>query len=77
MERKRAQSIAGFMTAVAIAGVLGTPLSGWILTVSNGLGGLHGWQWLFAFEAIPSIVLGILVYFYLCDSPKHVQPAQA
>jgi MFS family permease len=72
-ERRRAQAIAGFMTAIAIAGVIGTPLSGYLLNATNGIGGLHGWQWLFVIEAIPSIILGVIVYFNLADSPEDAQ----
>ncbi len=67
--RERARAVAGFMTAVAIAGVIGNPISGALLRL-EGVGGLHGWQWLFLLEGIPSIVLGIVVLFYLTDRPE-------
>jgi sugar phosphate permease len=58
---------AWFMTAVALSGFIGGPVSGWILEDLSGAHGLAGWQWLFLLEAIPSIVIGIIVLFYLDD----------
>src|SRR5262249_26720059 len=66
---ERAKAVALFMTATAIAGVVGGPLSGALLTLS-GLLGLAGWQWLFLMEGLPSILLGIVVYIYLTDRPE-------
>ena len=31
--------------------------------------GLRGWQWLFIIEGIPSVLLGIVTWFYLTDRP--------
>jgi D-galactonate transporter len=65
---RRGHITALFMTAVAIAGVIGGPLSGWILQSFSGAGGLAGWQWLFVLEGLPSVLIGIWVIFYLDDS---------
>jgi D-galactonate transporter len=62
---RRVRMIALFMTAVPIAGVLGSPLSGWIMESFAGVGGWTGWQWLFLLEALPAIVIGLMVMFYL------------
>ncbi len=64
----RARIIALFMTAVAISGVVGGPLSGVIMTNMAGVRGWSGWQWLFLLEGIPSVVMGAVVYLYLDDS---------
>jgi D-galactonate transporter len=56
-----------FMTAVALSGVVGGPVSGYILKTCNGLNGWHGWQWLFLLEGLPSIIAGVLVFFVLDD----------
>lgn len=66
----RAKMIAGFMTAVPISGVIGGPISGWILGAMSHSDGFRGWQWLFLFEAIPSIVAGIATTYFLDDSPR-------
>lgn len=68
-DRRRAQIIALFMTAVPLSGVIGSPLSGGLLEFLNGAGGWRGWQWLFVVEGIPSILLGLLVLWILPDSP--------
>ena len=66
--RERAGAISLFMTAVALAGVVGGPVSGALLTLT-GVGGLAGWQWLFLMEGIPSVLLGIVVLIYLPNGP--------
>ena len=64
----RARSIAAFMTAVLIAGVVGSPISGALLSL-HGLG-LAGWQWLFLLEGIPAVVLGFVVLRSLPERPE-------
>ena len=64
---RRGRMTAWFMTAVAISGLVGGPLSGWILKDMSGVNGLAGWQWMFLLEAIPSVVIGIAVLFVLDD----------
>jgi MFS transporter, ACS family, tartrate transporter len=66
----RGRAVARFMTATAIAGVIGGPLSGLLLKM-NGVAGLAGWQWLFLIEGIPAVLLGFVTLVYLPDSPKH------
>lgn len=68
---RRGRIIALFMIGLPLSSVIGGPLSGWIMTGAHGLHGLHGWQWLFLFEGLPSIVLGILAFWCLPDSPRH------
>ncbi len=66
--RDRARALALFMTATAMAGVIGAPLSSALLEL-DGLGGLHGWQWLFLMEGLPAIVLAPVALTYLVDRP--------
>ena len=66
----RARMVALFMSAVALAGVLGSPLSGWLLEMHSGWMGTRDWQWLFIMEGIPSILLGIALPFLLTDRPE-------
>src|SRR5213593_2203718 len=65
----RGHAIARFMTATAIAGVIGGPISGLLLNM-DGIAGLAGWQWLFFIEGIPAIVLGFIVLAILPDGPQ-------
>ena len=64
---RRGKITALFMTGIPIAGVIGGPLSGWILNRFHNLNGISGWQWLFLLEALPSLLFGIAVFFYLDD----------
>ncbi len=65
----RARTLARFMAATAVAGVVGAPLSNLLLRL-NGLGGIAGWKWLFVGEGLPSILLGLLVFRVLTDTPE-------
>jgi D-galactonate transporter len=71
--RRRARMVALFMSGVAVAGVIGGPLSGWIMQVCAGLVGLKGWQWLFLLEGVPSVLVGIWTLFYLDDGIRSAQ----
>ena len=66
-ERERARTLAAFMTAVLVAGIVGGPLSGALLSLQAW--GLAGWQWLFLLEGLPSVLLGVAVLFSLTDGP--------
>ena len=62
--------IAGyFMAAIPLSGVLGQPLSAYLLDM-NGVMGLSGWQWMFIVEAVPAVILSIVVLAYLTDRPS-------
>jgi MFS family permease len=65
--RRRGRAVALFMLAVALTGLIGAPLSGWILHTFDGVAGLRGWQMLFLLEGIPSILLGILLPLLLAN----------
>src|SRR3954469_268953 len=67
--RERARTIAAFMTATLMAGVIGGPVSGALLSL-HGAGGLAGWQWLFLLEGVPSIILGFVVLKVLTERPE-------
>jgi D-galactonate transporter len=66
---ERAKAVAFFMTATALTGVIGGPLSGLLMELDGALG-LRGWQWLFLLEGIPAVVLGVTTLFYLTDRPE-------
>ena len=66
----RARFLAAFAIAVPVSTVIGAPVSGLLLGLDGALG-LKGWQWLFVIEGIPSVLLGIVTWFYLTDRPEH------
>ncbi len=66
--RERARTVAGFMTAVLTAGIIGGPVSGALLTL-DGAGGLAGWQWLFLLEGAPAVILGFVVLAVMDETP--------
>ena len=66
--RERARAVAKFMTATSIAGVVGAPVASALLKL-EGHGHLHGWQWLFLVEGIPTFLMGFSVLFVLKDKP--------
>ncbi|MDC8758056.1 MFS transporter [Janthinobacterium fluminis] len=65
--QRRARIVALFMSAVAVAGIVGGPLSGWIMQAFAGRAGLAGWQWLFLLEGLPSVLVGVWTLYYLDD----------
>src|SRR3954466_1593198 len=64
----RARIIGYFMAAIPLSSVLGSPVSGALLGM-DGVAGMHGWQWLFIIEAVPAVILSVVVFFYLTDRP--------
>lgn len=58
------------MIGQPIAGMIGALLGGFILQNLGGVWGIAGWRWLFLVEGLPSILLGIMMYFYIADRPK-------
>jgi ACS family tartrate transporter-like MFS transporter len=71
--RERARRTALFMSAIPIAGVIGSPLSGFILSASDEFAGLRGWQVMFLLEGIPAIILGFVVLRYLDNGPRQAE----
>ena len=67
--RNRAGVVSLFMAAAPISVVLGSPISSALLEM-DGIMGLHGWQWMFIIEAIPAVILGVVVLFYMTDRPE-------
>ena len=67
--RERARTVALFMTATAMAGVIGAPLSSALLQLDGTLG-LHGWQWLFIIEGLPAVLLAPVVLWRLTETPE-------
>jgi ACS family tartrate transporter-like MFS transporter len=66
--RERGRAVGLFMTATALAGVIGAPISSALLQL-HGFWGLHGWQWLFLIEGLPAILLAPVVLLWMTERP--------
>ena len=65
---RRGRAVGLFMSAIPISGVIGGPLSGWMLQYfAGGQGGLAAWQWLYLLQGVPTVLLGIAVFVFLPD----------
>lgn len=69
--RERAGVLALLLTSLQISGIIGAPLAGWLIGVP--LFGLKGWQGLFILEAIPAIVLGFVILYWMVDWPDQAR----
>jgi MFS family permease len=67
---RRARVTGQFMIAASVAGMIGGPLSGFVMTALDGAAGLAGWQWLFLVEGLPTVAIGIACYCLLDERPK-------
>jgi MFS family permease len=67
--RYRAQMVAVFMTAIPLSAFIFGPISTWLMGRLDNVWGLHGWQWLFVLEALPSLLAGLASLIYLEDAP--------
>ncbi len=67
----RARTVAWFMTAAPLSGVVGGPISGALLGLRHA--GLAGWQWMFLMEGIPAMALGALTVWVLTDRPQEAR----
>lgn len=59
-----------FYLGIALAGIIGNPLSGGLLQM-HGILGLRGTQWMFLIEGLLAVVVGFISYFFLTDRPEH------
>ncbi|MEQ3548885.1 MFS transporter [Pseudonocardia nematodicida] len=64
---RRGRITALFLTAIPVATIFGGPLSGWLMQAFDDVGGLRGWQWMFIVEAVPAVLLGLVVLRMLDD----------
>jgi ACS family tartrate transporter-like MFS transporter len=64
-----ARIVSGFLIGLPIAVAGGAPISTALLSL-EGVWGLHGWQWMYIAEAIPTIVIGVVTLFVLTDRPE-------
>ncbi|MGM3175333.1 MFS transporter [Dickeya lacustris] len=65
---RRGRIIALFMIGLPLSSIIGGPLSGWIMAHFDAQLGLHGWQWMFLLEGLPSVLLGMMALWLLPDN---------
>lgn len=78
-QKDRATVVGLILTASSVAFIVANPIGGALMKL-DGLAGLHGWQWLFVLEGIPTVLLGIYIFFTLPNSPataKWLEPEEA
>lgn len=73
--RDRARAIASFLVATPFAQVMSPKISKELLEIGTSPDhppflGMVGWQWVYVFWAIPAVVLGFGILFWLTDKPK-------
>ena len=61
-----------FMAAIPLSTVVGAPISSALLGL-DGVFGMRGWQWLFILEAVPALLLSVVVLLYLTDKPADAE----
>ncbi|MFM0504977.1 MFS transporter [Paraburkholderia caffeinilytica] len=77
-ERVRAQAVGRLYYGLSLAFVIGGPVCGALLDL-DGLGGLHGWQYMFLIEGLFTSIVGLAGLWYLIDRPadaKWLTPMQ-
>ncbi|MBU8812555.1 MFS transporter [Mycolicibacterium goodii] len=78
-QRYRATVVGFIYLAPTIALVVGGPMGGALMELDSAMG-LHGWQWMFLIEGLVTMLVGVLVWFKLPQSPgeaKWLTPDEA
>jgi MFS family permease len=70
---RRARMASIFLLGPPISGTIGSPSSAWIIDRMEGVLSLHGWQWMFLLQGVPTILLGGVAFFYLNDRPSNAK----
>ena len=65
---ERPQAISVMLTSILVAPIIGSPLAGFLIDFP--MFGMKGWQVLFIIEAVPAVIFGILLVYFLPDWPK-------
>jgi sugar phosphate permease len=69
-QKRRASMYALFFIAINVAGIVGSPISGWIMSATQHSTTLKSWQWLLILEAVPSLLMGLCIPFLLTNQPE-------
>ncbi|WP_138413579.1 MFS transporter [Sinomonas gamaensis] len=57
-----------FVASIPVSYIIASPLSTWIMERVDWAG-LGGWRWMFVFEGVPAVILGVVCYFVMTDKP--------
>ncbi|PLZ03880.1 MFS transporter [Burkholderia sp. WAC0059] len=68
--QRRGKMVAFLMAGNPVSGIFGGPLSGFVMSRLAGHSGFAGWQWLFIIEAVPALVVGLVIFLFLDDRVK-------
>ncbi|SMG26555.1 MFS transporter [Paraburkholderia susongensis] len=68
--QRRARVLSFLVAATALAGLIGGPLSGWIISGLDQVKGLAGWRWMFLLQGLPTVLCGIAALWLLPDGPR-------
>lgn len=76
--RDRARALATFLIATPFAQIISPKISNELLKIGTDAAhptvlGMMGWQWVYVFWAVPAVILGILVFFWLVDRPQQAK----
>jgi len=63
-----AKRIAIFYSAASLSGAFGGTLA-YAIVKMDGIGGLHGWQWIFCLEGLATMVIAFGAFFFMHDYP--------
>ncbi|KAG1738423.1 major facilitator superfamily domain-containing protein [Suillus paluster] len=66
---ERSKRIAIFFSAASMAGAFGGLLAYGIERM-EGIGGLHGWQWIFCLEGMATVLVACVSFFFMHDYPE-------
>ena len=69
---QRGRAVSRFYVAMPLSQVVMGAVAGALLNL-QGLLGLAGWQWLFAVEGMPAVLLGLAIIFLLPESPERAK----
>jgi ACS family tartrate transporter-like MFS transporter len=67
-----ARIVSAFLIGLPVAVAAGSPISTALLSL-EGVLGLHGWQWMYISEGVPTILIGIVTLFVLTDKPEQAK----
>ncbi|KAF9237555.1 MFS general substrate transporter [Melanogaster broomeanus] len=66
---ERSMRIAIFFSAATVAGAFGGILA-YVIERMEGIGGLHGWQWIFCLEGLATLIVAFTAFFFMYDYPE-------